>query len=148
MSSCRADVPQELSDEALLLAPAPLFAEPVAVPVGPGFDIVMVPEHHARQAVALLDRLALDPIGSVFADHDRWGFFLPEESDSPAWPPATEYLHGGASVTLPPFHWPAPAYGATGWVRHRADGRLFTAPLMLHPVLDAVSNGACQFTRR
>ncbi|MFI6689402.1 hypothetical protein [Streptomyces sp. NPDC050485] len=127
-----ADGPHLLADTLLLTAPA-------AVQVGDGFEVVLVPAHHARQAVALLDALPLDPVGAIAAVEDRWAFFVPEESHDPPWPPGTLYLAAGARLTLPP----APrAWPVAGWIRWLPTGRILTAPLLLLPVLAAISDRA------
>ncbi|MFJ7589563.1 HAD family hydrolase [Streptomyces sp. NPDC097617] len=96
-----------------------------------GFDVVLVDQNHAREAVARLDALGLTAVGSVFTHHDEWGFFLPQESGHPAWPAPARYVGAGATLTLPP----APnADAATAWIRW-SHGPIYTAPLLLHAVL-------------
>ncbi|MCX4632917.1 hypothetical protein [Streptomyces sp. NBC_01443] len=113
-----------LADTLTLAGPGPVLLD--------GFDVVLVPENHARETVARLDGLAgLYPVGAVFACGDAWGFLLPEESGDPAWPPLARYIGASATLTLPPA--PRPD-AAPGWIRWRQD-RIYTAPLLLHAVL-------------
>ncbi|MFB0630449.1 HAD family hydrolase [Streptomyces sp. AB3(2024)] len=113
-----------LADSLTLAGPGPVLLD--------GLDVVLVPESHAREAVARLDELAgLHAVGAVFASGDAWGFFLPEGSGDPAWPAPSRYFGAGATLTLPPA--PRPD-AATGWIRWR-QGRIYTAPLLLHAVL-------------
>ncbi|MEU5839763.1 hypothetical protein ABZ820_39780 [Streptomyces diacarni] len=123
------------------LPPVDLPEGPWARAVGSGWDVVLVPEGVARQAVQALYELPADPVGTVFALDGQWGFFLPEESDEPRWPPYVRYLKAGASVTLPPACWTRDLDGTgSGWVRRPWDGRLLTPPLMLHPMVNAVGH--------
>jgi hypothetical protein len=146
MSPCRLnlDVPPRVGcEQARLLVDRLPFIAPAALPVGPGFEVVLMPEAQARRALGDLDRLIeLDPVEFVFvfAVDDRWGFFVPEESAQPSWPADVEYLKAGSVVTVPPAHWRhGTCQAGTGWVRRRCDGRLFPPPLILHPILAAIS---------
>jgi hypothetical protein len=106
--------------------------------VGPGWEVVRVPETLARQAVARLDRLSSDLVGAVCAIGGWWSFFVPEGSNDPQWPEPAAYLASGAAVTLPPASWErnAAARGAR-WVRRCHQGRVFTAPLFLYLAVTA-----------
>ncbi|MEU0843928.1 hypothetical protein ABZ370_31250 [Streptomyces sp. NPDC005962] len=107
--------------------------------VGPGWDVVLVPEQVAHRAVVALGALSTNPVGAVFAIHGVWGFFLPPESDIPPWPARVQYLRSGSQVTLPPSCWTRDQSGSgSGWVRSRSDGHLLTPPLMLHPIVAAL----------
>ncbi|MDJ0342770.1 hypothetical protein QMK19_22980 [Streptomyces sp. H10-C2] len=104
-----------------------------------------MPDHHARQAINLLRDHALDPVGGVFSVEDRWGFFVPSRSQEPPWPAATTYLTEGSFVTVPPAHWQyTDDPNRPGWVRQRPDGGLLTAPLLLHPIVAAISDERLQ----
>ncbi|MER5549543.1 hypothetical protein ABT072_45900 [Streptomyces sp. NPDC002589] len=112
------------------------------LPVGPGFEVVLINEDLARQAVALLDRmeLSVDPVGAVCAVEGRWAFFLPEESDIPAWPAHTQYLSCGTTLPLPPIPGTSPApINSTRWIRWQPLGRVITAPLLLQLAVNAVA---------
>lgn len=112
-------------------------------PVGPGWEVVLVPEHTARPAAQALAGLSPDLVGAVFSIQGRWGFFVPEESDVPRWPAGIRYLKAGVTVTLPPACWKRPWTGTgPGWVHRPAGGRLLTPPLLLHPMVSAVSHPA------
>jgi hypothetical protein len=115
--------------------PKGLCDAPWTRPVGPGWDVVLIPEAIARRAVRALDRVRLDAVGTVFAHHGTWGFFVPEQSDDPEWPDGITYRSAGSTVVLPPLS-PGPG---SGWVRARHDGRLLTRPLLLHPVVSQVT---------
>jgi hypothetical protein len=134
-------VPGAVGNQARFLADTLLLQEPTALPVGPGFEVVLIPEQVARHTVSRLDRLQLE-VGAVVAVSGCWGFFVLPESDgvSLSWPTAIEYLEVGSRVTLPPAHWPitVPGSGRTGWIRQQHDGRMFTSSLMLHTVAAAV----------
>lgn len=55
-----------LADSLTLAGPGPVLLD--------GLDVVLVPESHAREAVARLDELAgLHAVGAVFASGDAWG---------------------------------------------------------------------------
>ncbi|MET8816117.1 hypothetical protein ABZW47_29450 [Streptomyces sp. NPDC004549] len=105
-------------------------------PVGPGWEVLLMPEPLGRLMVgALAGRPSTTtPLGWVFAHADQWGIFLPSESDELSWPPGTTYLKAGASVTLPPEETrPETWTGAYGWVSR--DGPPLSRPLLIHPVL-------------
>ena len=122
-----------LGAEERIVVAAALADQLTSVQVGPGWEVVRVPEMQARQAVARLDCLDSGLVGAVCATGGWWSFFVPEDSDDPPWPEPAVYLASGAAVTLPPASWArnAAARGA-GWVRRCRQGRLFTAPLFLH----------------
>ncbi|MFD7016675.1 hypothetical protein [Streptomyces sp. NPDC059928] len=129
-----------VSDEVLLLSRTLLYERPHLLPLGRGFDVVLVPEQHAREAVSHLDRLELCPVGAVFAIDGQWGFFLPEGSNEPLWPSSVRYFGAGTSVAVPPASWSrAESAPGPGWVRRHRNGRIFTPPLLLHPVVEAIS---------
>ncbi|MFE0055416.1 hypothetical protein [Streptomyces sp. NPDC059003] len=128
-----------VSDEVRLLSSTLLCDRPHRLLLSQGFDVVLVPEQHAQEAVGHLDRLELRPVGAVFAIDGQWGFFLPEGSNEPAWPSSVQYFGAGTSVTVPPASWSRtdPSAGS-GWVRRRRNGRIFTPPLLLHSIVEAI----------
>ncbi|MFD4480382.1 hypothetical protein ACFWPU_30305 [Streptomyces sp. NPDC058471] len=129
-----------VSDEVFVLSSTLLCDRPHRLLLGGGFDVVLVPEQHAREAVGHLDRLELRPVGAVFAIDGQWGFFLPEGSNEPPWPSPVQYLGAGTAVTVPPASWShADASPRSGWVRRHRNGRIFTPPLLLHPIVEAIS---------
>ncbi|MGW0603984.1 hypothetical protein [Streptomyces sp. NPDC002640] len=82
--------------------------------------------------------MAASALGWVFSYAGQRGVFLPERSDTPAWPPGTTYLHTGESVTLPPFHWQMDERDDTGgWMN--LDGPPLSKPLLLHPIVTAIA---------
>ena len=103
--------------------------------VGPGWEILLMPEPLARLVTDTITGSAAEPaVGWIFAHASQWGVFLPEGSADPAWPAGTTYLKTGAHVTLPPFTWGfAERDGTSGWVSQ--DGGPFSRPLLLHPVV-------------
>ncbi|GHE11985.1 hypothetical protein GCM10010339_73680 [Streptomyces alanosinicus] len=112
------------------------------LPVGPGFEVVLIDEDLAHQAVALLDRmeLSVDPVGAVSAVEGRWAFFVPEESDIPVWPARTQYFSCGTTLPLPPIPGTTPALiNSTRWIRWQPFGRVITAPLLLQLAVNAVA---------
>lgn len=135
-----APVPAGAGDEASFLADTLLMSVPTEAPVGPGFEVILVPGSQAQQAVLHLVRLGC-AVGAVFALQGRCGFFVPPYSgEGLCWPPGAAYLATGSQVELPPAHWSTRSWsGGTGWVRRHGDGQLFTAPLMLHLALAVVA---------
>lgn len=117
-------------------------------PVGPAWEVVLVPERIARPAVQALDELSPALLGAVFSIQGRWGFFVPEESAGPPWPAGTRYLQTGAALTLPPACWKNATSSDAGWVRRPPDGRLLTPPLILHPMVTAASHREKQDSQR
>jgi hypothetical protein len=115
--------------------------------VGPGWEILLMPEPLARLTLRSLTgrpgTAATASLGWVFAHAGQWGIFLPEESDDPAWPPDATYLKAGANVTLPPWHWRIPPHHCgSGWVRQY--GYPLSRPMMVHPVVTVLSAGPFQ----
>ncbi|MFE2850108.1 HAD family hydrolase [Streptomyces lavendulae] len=117
-----------LADALTLTAPGPVLLT--------GFDVVLVPQGHARTAVARLDALRPTAVGAVFTHEGHWGFLLPEESGDPAWPTPARYASAGTTLTMPPA--PRPGAGA-GWIRW-GHGPIYTAPLLLHAVLADIAS--------
>ncbi|TGB15537.1 hypothetical protein [Streptomyces sp. MZ04] len=112
------------------------------MPIGPGFEVVVVPKLLADQAVKMISPMDADPVGAVAAlADDGWAFFVPEESYGPGWPDRTRSLGYGSTIELPQTPgMPQAAHGAR-WVRWRGDGRFYTAPLLLQFALAAVRGG-------
>ncbi|MET9776280.1 hypothetical protein ABZ023_18800 [Streptomyces sp. NPDC006367] len=111
-------------------------------PVGPGWEVLLMPELLADLVAQALKRTAVaaSALGWVFAHAGQRGIFLPEFSDVPAWPPGTTYLKAGASVTLPPYHWQLTDRDNTsGWVSQ--DGPPLSKPLLLHPIFALIAAG-------
>ncbi|MEU9301941.1 HAD family hydrolase [Streptomyces sp. NPDC048269] len=116
-----------LADTLTLAGPRPVRLD--------GFDVVLVDRSHAREAVARLDAVGVHAVGTVFAHHGYWGFFLPEESGDPTWPAPARYVGAGSTLTLPPAPQPN---AAAGWIRW-SRGPIYTAPLLLHAVLTDIA---------
>jgi hypothetical protein len=93
------------AEERVIVAVAALADGLNSVQVGPGWEVVLVREMEARQAVARLDHLSAGLVGAVCATEGWWTFFVPEDSDDPPWPDPAAYLASGATVTLPPASW-------------------------------------------
>ncbi|MEU8544802.1 hypothetical protein AB0C52_33195 [Streptomyces sp. NPDC048717] len=103
-------------------------------------DLLLVPPALGKAALAWPAHHRSDPIGTVvrLTADGPYGFFLPQGSDRPAWPDCCTYLHGGTPLKLPPLSHDGAA-GQPGWLHHRADGRLYSAPLVLHPIISALA---------
>lgn len=116
------------------LSPRP-SAGPRTREVGPGWEVLLMPEPFARIVTDAITRsAAAHALGWIFAHDGHWGVFLPEQSDDPAWPPGTTYLKAGTRVTLPPFTWGlTDGDGTCGWVSQ--DGAPLSRPLLLHPIV-------------
>ncbi|MYU06030.1 hypothetical protein GTY81_19510 [Streptomyces sp. SID8366] len=127
------------------LGPSPGLADGVWTgKVGPGWEVLLMPEPLARLVTdALSGSAAQSALGWTFACAGHAGAFLPEQSDDPAWPPATTYLKTGALVTLPPFTWRVARLDSTpGWVRRTGDP--LSQPLLLHPIVTLLAtDSAC-----
>ncbi|MFJ6017469.1 hypothetical protein [Streptomyces sp. NPDC092952] len=112
------------------LRPAPDLVPPLrSRTVGPGWEVLLMPEPLAQRVTAAAARSTTTPVGWVFAHDDHWGILLPEGSGDPAWPSGTTYLPVGASVVLPPFTWRRPRH-RSGWVSQ--DGPMISRPLPVH----------------
>ncbi|MEU5958204.1 hypothetical protein [Streptomyces sp. NPDC047525] len=109
--------------------------------VGPGFEIVLVTEDLAHEAVALLDEtsLSVHPIGAVVAVANRWAFFVPDKSSDPAWPAHAEHLTCGGTFSLPPPPGRDRSPDGSRWIRRHLGRRVLTAPLLLQVAVDAAS---------
>lgn len=120
---------------------------PVEVAIGGTFEIVTVSERQGRTLVGLMDHLAPHPVGAVIADLDRWHMIVPPGSGEPCWPAGVVYQAEG-QVWVPPLG--TQVRGPIRWARYGNDeGRPFTAPLVVHPLLpfsaaDAPADGGHQ----
>ncbi|MEW1760489.1 hypothetical protein AB0393_28755 [Streptomyces cyaneofuscatus] len=132
-------MPATLLTRTAPVPPPELAATAQPQTVGPGWEVLLMPEPLGRLVVdALAGRPARTaPLGWVFTHAGRWGIFLPLQSDQPAWPSCTTYLTAGASITLPPDEARSKTWPACGWVSR--DGEQLSRPLLLHPVLTALA---------
>ncbi|MEV5279812.1 hypothetical protein ACFYMW_26110 [Streptomyces sp. NPDC006692] len=111
-------------------------------PVGPGWEVLLMPSPLTDRVVHALGRatMAASALGWVFSHAGQRGVLLPEQSDTPAWPPGTTYLRTGESVTLPPFSLRVDERDdAGGWMN--LDGPPLSKPLLLHPIVTAIAAG-------
>lgn len=130
-----------LSPTCALGLPTGHLTTPEPQPVGPGWEVLLMPArlaHLARRTFARSTASA-SALGWMFAHADHCGIFLPEESGDPAWPPATTYLQTGETVTLPPPDWRVTDWEDTssGWAG--LDGPLLSRPLLVHPILTLIA---------
>ena len=115
---------------------------PTTLRTGSGFDVVQVTEVHAAPALERIRRLRARR-GAVFADDERWHFFVPPKSgffpeeSGTGWPATVSYLHD-AWITVPPR---GARTGNRGlrWITREPAGHLYTAPIVLREVLEALA---------
>lgn len=116
-----------------LFPTACLASAPVKVVVGGTFEIVTVPERQGRTLVGLMNHLAPHPVGAVISDQDRWHMIVPPGSGKPCWPAGAVHQAEG-HLWVPPLG--TQVRGPLRWARYgNGEGRPFTAPLLVHPLL-------------
>ncbi|MEV8605612.1 hypothetical protein AB0465_37755 [Streptomyces griseoviridis] len=110
-------------------------SQPFEVQVGETFEVVSVPEQDALQAVSLLNHFRPHPLGAALACHGEWTLILPPGSAwQMEWPqPHWRYMADGL-LLVPSLS--APEHEPLHWVRTgNAEGRVFSAPMLLHAAL-------------
>lgn len=122
-----------------LFPAACVASRPVRVAVGHTFETVTVSERQGRTLVELMDHLAIHPVGAVTADQERWRMIVPRGSGEPCWPAGAEHRADGY-LWVPPLSTQVP--GQLQSARYgNGEGRPFTAPLVVHPLLPVTTVG-------
>ncbi|MFD7898983.1 hypothetical protein [Streptomyces sp. NPDC059743] len=108
---------------------------PVTVAVGERFEVVTLPEVHARAVLARFAYRRPHPVGAAVADNGRWSLVLPTGSEEPRWPSVAHFQNKGW-LRIPPVSSSGP--GTLHWARFGNEvGCAFTAPLLLNFALAA-----------